>query len=367
MKQKFEAFSLRNMSSHGYRFFLIFIFSLANFGGRFNPQILRATDLSERLLIFGSFVFIALVSSAIILAITVSAESTFKRLSSGYLFSAGVMLLSLAVVFTFLKLFEPINSSLFGFAVGSLGASPLYRAINLILGSLILTAIFRYERKILERLASAKRISKQLRASQKQLIEAEEQQKGQTSRFLHDRVQADLMVISMQLATIEKETTGSTFESLEAIRARLEKLRRIDLRLVGNALQPNVKDLGLKSAVEDLIEQFSSGMNFDIQIDDSAIRSNTQLCLGLYRIIEQAILNSITHGPASNVIIKVAVTDETQCNLTIKDDGPGATTDEIEAGFGTVLIDSWVSILNATKEVRSKPGEGYSLNVTIPL
>jgi signal transduction histidine kinase len=91
------------------------------------------------------------------------------------------------------------------------------------------------------------------------------------------------------------------------------------------------------------------------------------MCLGIYRIIEQAIVNSITHGPASKVKIAVGMQSDLTCCVTIDDDGPGANLEAIEAGFGTVLIDSWVSILKATKVVASSPGEGYSLTVKIAL
>lgn len=343
------------------------MFALANYGGRFNSQILEVNDISKRLAIFASFVLVALISSAIILAITVGAEALFTQSAKNYFFSAAVMLGALGAVFAFLRLFEPINSQLFGLPLESLVSSSLYSAINLIVGSLILTALFRYEQKILERLSFATRLATKLDDRQKQLIEAEERQKGQTSRFLHDRVQAELMVISVQLAAIEKSTTGETFEGLEAIRARLEKLRRVDLRLVSNALQPNIKELGLKAAVDDLLDQFAAGIAFEVQIDDSRFRENTQICLGIYRILEQAIVNSITHGPASAVKISVGRQGDATCIVSIEDDGPGAQLETIEPGLGTALIDSWVSILKATKVVSSAPGEGYSLAVTIAI
>jgi signal transduction histidine kinase len=52
--------------------------------------------------------------------------------------------------------------------------------------------------------------------------------------------------------------------------------------------------------------------------------------------------------------------------LTISDDGPGASVDAITVGVGTAVIESWVGILKGNKEVDSAPGHGYQLRVLIP-
>ena len=52
--------------------------------------------------------------------------------------------------------------------------------------------------------------------------------------------------------------------------------------------------------------------------------------------------------------------------IIVSDDGPGILADEITAGVGTAIIDSWVGILSGSKEIDSVPGHGYQLRVTFP-
>ena len=50
--------------------------------------------------------------------------------------------------------------------------------------------------------------------------------------------------------------------------------------------------------------------------------------------------------------------------IIVSDDGPGALVEQITSGLGTSIIDSWVGILNGSKEIDSAPGHGYQLHVT---
>ena len=86
--------------------------------------------------------------------------------------------------------------------------------------------------------------------------------------------------------------------------------------------------------------------------------------LGIYRIIEQGVINAIKHGPAKNVAITVGERALGTLYVEIKDDGPWSKA--ISSGKGTVIIDSWVSKLGGRKEIESTPGKGFTLRILIP-
>ena len=86
--------------------------------------------------------------------------------------------------------------------------------------------------------------------------------------------------------------------------------------------------------------------------------------LGIFRIVEQAVINAITHGPAKKIVISVTRELLNAVVVEVSDDGPGS--DSMEPGTGTVIIDAWVSILNGEKVVKTKVGSGYALQVTFP-
>jgi two-component sensor histidine kinase len=69
-------------------------------------------------------------------------------------------------------------------------------------------------------------------------------------------------------------------------------------------------------------------------------------------------------GPAKRVQINVSTDSMGVTDIVISDDGPGVSVEEITSGLGTSIIDSWVGILNGSKEIESVVGHGYQLNVT---
>jgi signal transduction histidine kinase len=91
-----------------------------------------------------------------------------------------------------------------------------------------------------------------------------------------------------------------------------------------------------------------------------------KVLLGAFRIVEQALLNSLVHGPASHVQVSIAVNQDGVTRVCVSDDGPGASSAIENSGVGTAVIDSWVSILNGVKNVESVPGHGYLVSVEVP-
>jgi signal transduction histidine kinase len=122
---------------------------------------------------------------------------------------------------------------------------------------------------------------------------------------------------------------------------------------------------GLIGACENLCREYQPEVEFIIDISQEVEEIEEEKKLGFYRIIEQAVINSIKHGPASKVVISVRRTSKDELLLEIADDGPGAKT--LKPGTGTIIVDAWTSKLGGRKEIKTAPGAGYSLKVSIPI
>jgi signal transduction histidine kinase len=223
------------------------------------------------------------------------------------------------------------------------------------------------ERNVLERLSNARQLNQQLQKARLDMLLLEEDLRKQTATFLHDRVQSQITIAAMNLATVQAQVAPQTAAAISEVRGHLEKIRRIDLKTVSQSLSPNIEVLGLNNAVHEFVNQLDRKMLFLIQIKDEYFENSPQLALGAFRIIEQAVINSVTHGPAKNVQIKTIKDPQGTLEISIEDDGPGANPSETASGVGTTVIDSWVSILKGTKSVESSPGNGYKLSVLAPL
>jgi len=249
--------------------------------------------------------------------------------------------------------------------------SPLTLTPGFFLGSLMIALIMlalmhKAERKILDRLDLANNLVSKLESERIGLIHSDEKLRRHASQFLHDRVQSDLMVVGMKLKSISKQTSPEVSEIIEGAILRLENTRASDLRNLIQILTPNLEAGGLHSAFDVLLEQYRADINVTVQIGKATEGLGSQVLLGIFRIVEQSILNSLVHGPASRIQISVNTNSECVTEIIVSDDGPGASIEEVVTGVGTAIIDSWVGILKGIKEIDSAPGHGYQLRVTFP-
>lgn len=234
----------------------------------------------------------------------------------------------------------------------------------LMLALIALSLMHRAERKIAGRLVLADQLVSKLKHDRQDLVRADEEVRDQTARFLHDRVQSDLMVVSMKLRSINGKSSAEINEVIDRAISRLELTRTSDLKNLVQILAPNFVAGGLGSAVANLLEQYKSSMEVAVSIDETTEKLKPNDLLGIFRIIEQALLNSLVHGPAKKVQIHVATTESGYTQLNVADDGPGVDIKLVSSGVGTAVIDSWVSILNGDKRIETNPGNGYRLRVS---
>jgi len=245
-------------------------------------------------------------------------------------------------------------------------ASPAMFVFGVVLFLFSLALIHRAERSILNRLEAAKELVEQLKLDREDLIGADEQVREQTSRFLHDRVQSDLMVVGIKLRSIAGKSTDEVNEVIEASIARLEGTRTHDLRNLVQILAPNFEAGGIKQALNVLAVQYQDSMKIFTDVDEKSESLTPKELLGAFRIVEQSLINALMHGPATQVLISLKTNESGTSELTVSDNGPGVDMEKLKAGTGTAIIDSWVGILEGKKTVDTVPGHGYRLVVNFP-
>ena len=239
-------------------------------------------------------------------------------------------------------------------------------SISVALALFGLALIHQGERKIIERLEKADDLIEQLKSDRERLLNSDEEIRRQTSTFLHDRVQSELMVVSMSLKSIQGTASIEINDVIDKAISRLENTRSADLKNIIQVLSPNFEASGLKGSFESLIKQYESNMTVSIQIDPASEELDSHYLLGAYRIVEQGLLNSLIHGPAKKALVSITTDAAGRSEIVISDDGPGADLDSVSSGVGTAVIDSWVSILKGKKTVDTVPGHGYRLVVNFP-
>ena len=215
------------------------------------------------------------------------------------------------------------------------------------------------------KLESASQLNAQLNAQYSQLIDSDEEIRTHASKLLHDRIQSKLMLAGAKLTRVLGVLSDEGKLGIQPVIKELENIRAIDVRQVSQLLTPNLAGEGLIGSCENLVREYQPEINFSIDISQDAEDLEEEFKLGLYRIIEQAVINSIKHGPASKVSIVIKMRTDGRLILEVADNGPGANTSN--SGTGTVVIDAWLSKLGGIKEIKSIPGAGYTLRIVAQL
>jgi signal transduction histidine kinase len=238
---------------------------------------------------------------------------------------------------------------------------------SLVLCLIALALMHQAERKVSERLALATSFVEKLENERAELIRYDESLRQATSQFLHDRVQSDLMVVGMKLKSISGNSSAQVNDVIESAISHLERTRAKDLKNLIQVLTPNFGANSLTSALDTLLEQYRKNMEVIASVDLPSEGLDSDIKLGIYRIIEQAILNALVHGPALKVQIDVSTNSSGVTKVMVSDDGPGTTIENVAPGVGSVITDSWVGILKGKRIINTSPGYGYRLEVVFPL
>ena len=227
------------------------------------------------------------------------------------------------------------------------------------------------ERKYLKEHDAALEAKQDLQRLSARLVAAQEQERQTLSRELHDQVGQTLTAIKMDVARAEQSLLPEQINIAERLqRARsgaeetLEIIRRLSMLLRPSMLD----DLGLSAAVGWYTKQFSASaaMRVILHDDGSADRLPEAHKVSLYRIIQEALTNSARHSGARTILINLASEDD-RYTVRIEDDGKGFAPSREARGIGLIGIEERVSGMAGKLELKSAPGAGTKLFISIPL
>lgn len=199
---------------------------------------------------------------------------------------------------------------------------------------------------------AADRVTRQMRRTREaldlvqvqreQLLVADEEARQEVAQYLHDNVQADLVVLAMQLRNQAATLPKQDGERLASVVDELDKVRLLDVRSASKRLSPDIEALGLPAVLRELASGYAPSMRVTLSSPVPRGEVAPDLALGLYRIVEQALLNAAIHGRAPTCAVSIAEDDTGGVRLRVTNDGqpPGPAS---ASGTGTAIIQAWVS------------------------
>jgi signal transduction histidine kinase len=173
-------------------------------------------------------------------------------------------------------------------------------------------------------LEQSDRLQEQLRRLSRQILSAQEEERREISRELHDVIAQTLTGINVRLAALAKEAAVNT-KGLDRNIARTQRLVEKSVDIVhqfARELRPAVlDDLGLIPALHSFVKIFSKRTRIHVHLKAFAAWNNwTRPAHGAFRVAQEALTNVARHAQASRVEVSIQKLPDGIC-MKIKDDG----------------------------------------------
>jgi signal transduction histidine kinase len=190
-----------------------------------------------------------------------------------------------------------------------------------------------------ELLEQSDRLQEQLRQLSRQILSAQEEERREISRELHDVIAQTLTGINVRLAALAKEAATNT-KGLDRNIARTQRLVEKSVDIVhrfARELRPAVlDDLGLIPALHSFVKIFSQRTRIHVHLKAFAAveQLDTTRRTVLFRVAQEALTNVARHAQASRVEVSIQKLPEGIC-MKIKDDGKSFQVDRVLNGKGS--------------------------------
>ena len=135
-----------------------------------------------------------------------------------------------------------------------------------------------------------------------------------------------------------------------------------DLQEISRGLHPAILSRGgLAPALRTLARRAALPVELDVH---KGRRLPDQVEVAVYYVVSEAITNAAKHAQATAVTVDLHARDSV-VSLAIRDDGIGGA--DPTRGSGLIGLRDRVEAVGGTMRVSSGPGQGTSLDVTIPI
>lgn len=222
----------------------------------------------------------------------------------------------------------------------------------LVLGAFVIF-IFKSRKKIFDKeLEKAQLENKFQQEAIISILNTQEAERTRIAQDLHDEISSKINIIFFQsnMLLSNKVKQEDIPEFMQNIADVSQEIQNNARDIAHNLLPPTFEKFGLHQAIIELTKQFSSH-DFSIDyINENEEFANIEIKnhIHLFRIIQELINNSIKHGKATEIKIKI-----NKVKMIYNDNGIGIKNNN-NKGMGTINILNRAKILNANFTINNK-------------
>ena len=218
-------------------------------------------------------------------------------------------------------------------------------------------------------------MQEQLRRLSRQILSAQEEERKEISRELHDVIAQTLTGINVRLAALKKEAAVNTMtlgRNIASTQRLVEKSVNI-VHQFARELRPAVlDDLGLIPALHSFMKNFTArtGVHADLTAFAEVEKLEMARRTVLFRVAQEALTNVARHAKASRAEVSIQKLDGA-ARMEIKDDGQSFQVERIlhskgDKRLGLLGMRERVEMVGGAFCVESAPGQGTTVRVEMP-
>jgi len=207
---------------------------------------------------------------------------------------------------------------------------------------------------------------KQLRYLSNHLQNSAEEERKNIAVELHDSIGQNLLFIKLLL---QNSNSGQKLKQIQprilpALDSTIDRLKKLSYQLKPKILG----EVDLPSAIMALSNDIMNEREIKGEVDfiGPKERFNNKIEISIYRIVQEALENIITHSKAKHFSIQI-INNENSIRVVISDDGIGfESSPNPRFQFGLSHIKERTESLFGTLKIESSCGEGTIIMISIP-
>jgi len=191
------------------------------------------------------------------------------------------------------------------------------------------------------------------------------------AREFHDTLEQELVGVTLRLdaaATRTRDKEPKLHELITATQRLVQQLQTGARSFVWNLRDTSLATQPLAEAIRSALTTPAAGHQLEIRTVGEPRRLPESIGHELLRVAQEASTNAIKHGAASTISIILDFTAPDSIRLSVEDNGTGFdATAPVPAGhFGLIGIRERVQKLGGDFQLRTAPGKGATIEVSVP-
>jgi len=206
----------------------------------------------------------------------------------------------------------------------------------------------------------------------RRLIEAQEQERTRIARELHDDMGQRLALLANELEQLRHDPP-----TLPEVRSRIGELQKkatkvaLDVQTLSHELHSaKLEYLGIAVAMRGFCQEFGeqTRAKIDFKSQDLPSPLSPQISLCLFRVLQEALHNSVKHSRVRRVEVRLWGTSN-EIHLAVSDAGAGFDSEMAKQsrGLGLISMEERLKLLNGTLSIETQLKRGTTIHARVPI